>query len=46
MGVEQADVASDMALKTIDAELLKGLEPGCEGSEEYQTILAEMSEVQ
>lgn len=46
MGVEQAEVAADMALKVIDAELLKELEPGCEGSEAYQSILADMSQVQ
>lgn len=46
MGVEQADRAAGMALNTIDAELLKGLEPGCEDSEAYQTVLAAMSEVQ
>ena len=46
MGTEQADMASTMAVEVIDGEILKGLAPGCEESEEYQTVLGEMRDIQ
>ena len=46
MGMEQADMASAIAVNVIDADLLKGLAPGCEESEEYQSVLTALSEVQ
>ncbi|MBR2407719.1 MAG: methyl-accepting chemotaxis protein [Lachnospiraceae bacterium] len=46
MGVEQADMVSKMAVKLIDGDVLKGLEEGCEDSEEYQTMWNALSEVQ
>ncbi len=46
MGVEQADMVSKMAVKLIDGDVLKALEPGCEDSEEYQTLWNTLSEVQ
>ena len=46
MGVEQADMVSKMAVKLIDGDMLKGLEEGCEDSEEYQTMWNALSEVQ
>lgn len=46
MGIEQADLASSMAVKVIDGELLKELEPGCEAGEEYQTVLGKLSDIQ
>lgn len=46
MGVEQADMASAMAVEVVDCELLKTLAPRCEESEAYQTVLAALSDVQ
>ena len=46
MGVEEADMASVMAVRVIDGDLLKDLAPGCEESEAYQSILSEMRDVQ
>lgn len=46
MGVEQADLVSRMAVKVVDGDALKSLEPGCEESTEYQAIWDAMSEIQ
>ena len=46
MGVEQADMASAMAVKVIDGELLKGLTSGNEDSNEYQSVQSSMIEMQ
>ena len=46
MGVEQANMASAVAVDVIDGELLKNLAPGCEESTEYQSVLTALSEVQ
>lgn len=46
MGVEQADMASAVAVDVVDGELLKNLAPGCEESTEYQSVLTALSEVQ
>ena len=45
MGVEQADMASNVAVKVVDGELLKKLTVGCEDSAEYNTILEAMSNI-
>lgn len=46
MGVEQADMASNVAVEVIDGDLLKGLMPGCEESEAYQTVREAMCHIQ
>lgn len=46
MGVEQADMASAMAVEVIDGDFLKELYPGCEDSEAYQSILESMQDIQ
>ncbi len=46
MGVEQADIVSKVAVKVVDGDVLKGLEPGCEDSAEYQALWDAMSEIQ
>ena len=46
MGVEQADMVSKMAVKVIDGDVLKTLEPGCEDSAEYQTMRNAMCDIQ
>ena len=45
MGVEQADMASSVAVKVVVGELLKTLSEGCEDSAEYNTILESMSSI-
>lgn len=46
MGVEQADMVSKIAVEEINGDVLKGLAPGCEKSEEYLTILNKMCHIQ
>lgn len=46
MGAEQADMASAMALRVIDADVVAALEPGCEETEEYRKLAADMIDVQ
>lgn len=46
MGVEEADMAATIALKVIDGDLVKELEPGCEESGEYQTLITVMRDIQ
>lgn len=46
MGVEEAEMAAKIAVSVIDGDLLSGLQPGCEESEAYQTILSAMRRVQ
>ena len=46
MGVEQAKMAAQIAVDVVDADLVAALEPGCEDTEGYQTLLAELREVQ
>lgn len=46
MGVEQADTVSTIAVKAIDGDLLKDLEPGDEETENYQTILQSLRNIQ
>lgn len=46
MGVEEADMASAIALKVIDGDLVGGIVPGGEESEEYQMLLVTMRDIQ
>lgn len=46
MGVEEAQMAAQIATDVIDGDLVKELEPGCEDTEAYQTLLAAMRDVQ
>ena len=46
MGVEQADMAANVAVKIIDGDLLVGLAPGCEETENYQIVRAAMQGIQ
>ena len=46
MGVDQAEMVSEMALGAIDGDVLKNLGPGCEDSAEYQTMRDAMCEIQ
>lgn len=46
MGVEEADMASSIALKVINGDLVEKLAPGSESSEEYQTLLSTMRDIQ
>ena len=46
MGVEEADMASAIALKVIDGDLVGGIVPGSEESEEYQMLLVTMRDIQ
>lgn len=45
-GVEQAQMAGKIALRVIDGDTVQALEPGCEETENYQTLLAQMRGVQ
>lgn len=46
MGVEEADMAATIALKVIDGDRIGELEPGCEESDGYQTLLSSMRDIQ
>ena len=46
MGVQQADMAADIALEVVDVNILQQLEPGCENTTPYQSLLASLREVQ
>ncbi|MDE6664504.1 MAG: methyl-accepting chemotaxis protein [Lachnospiraceae bacterium] len=46
VGVEEARMAAKVATNIVDADIIKGLVPGCEGTEEYQSLLATMRNVQ
>lgn len=46
MGVEQADMASSVAVKVIDGDKLALLTPGMEGTEEYQLVCSSMQSIQ
>ncbi|MBO5524700.1 MAG: methyl-accepting chemotaxis protein, partial [Roseburia sp.] len=39
-------MAATIVRKVIDGDMVSGLEPGCEDSEEYQTLLASMRDIQ
>ena len=42
MGVEEAQMAAQIAVDILDADVLETLEPGCEGKKEYQLLLEEL----
>lgn len=46
LGVEEAQMAAQIAQNVIDGDLISGLMPGCEDTEEYQTLLLAMRDVQ
>lgn len=46
MGVESAQTAARVAVNVIDGDLLSQLQPGDEGTEAYQTLLASMRSIQ
>lgn len=46
MGVEEATMAAQIATDVIDVDLVIKLEPGCEETEAYQTLLADLRAVQ
>ena len=46
MGVEQAEMASAMAVLAVDGDKVKGLMPGDEDTAAYQTVLKALREVQ
>ena len=46
MGVEQAEMASAIAVLAVDGDKVKGLMPGDEDTAEYQTVLKALREVQ
>lgn len=46
MGVEEAEMAAQVAVSLIDGDLVAELEPGCEATEGYQTLLTSMRNVQ
>lgn len=46
MGVEEAEMAANVAVKVIDGDLVSALEPGCENTEGYQTLLNTMRDIQ
>lgn len=46
MGVEEAQIASKVTADLIEGELLKDIVPGCEESESYQTVLAQLRQLQ
>ncbi len=46
MGVEEAAMVAKVAVNVIDTDLVSQLTPGCEDTEEYQTLLTSMREIQ
>ena len=46
LGVEQAEMAAQVAMDVVDVKVLQELEPGCESSVHYQTMLASLRAVQ
>lgn len=46
MGVEEAQMASEIAADAVDGNLVKEIVPGCEEDEMYQTMLSKLREVQ
>ncbi|MCH5248754.1 MAG: methyl-accepting chemotaxis protein [Lachnospiraceae bacterium] len=46
VGIEEAQMAAEIASDVIDGDLVSQLVPGCENTEGYQTLLAEMRAVQ
>ena len=46
MGVEEAEMASKVAVDVADSELVSKIVPGCESTEEYQQLLLDLRKVQ
>lgn len=46
MGVEEAEVAAKIAVSVADGDLVGKLTPGCEDTEEYQTLLTSLRAIQ
>ncbi len=46
MGAEEAMMAAKIAVKTVDGDLLEKIAPGGEDTQEYQTVLQALREVQ
>ena len=46
MGAEEAEMAAKIAVDVVDGNLVSELEPGCEETEEYQSLLKAMRKVQ
>ncbi len=46
LGVEEAQLAGKIAVGMIDGDAVELLEPGCEDTENYRTLLASMREIQ
>lgn len=46
MGVEQAEMAAEVAVRMIDGDMLKTIGPGSENTEEYQSLLPVMRDMQ
>lgn len=46
MGVEQANMAANVAVTVIDGDLLTQITPGCEDAEEYRAVRAAMQNIQ
>ncbi len=46
MGVEEAEMAANIAVKLIDGDLVAQIEPGDESTEEYQYLRTVMQEIQ
>lgn len=46
LGVEEARMAAQIATDVIDGDLIGALVPGCENTEEYQSLLAAMRDIQ
>lgn len=46
MGVEEATMAAKIAVNVVDCNLVSELEPGCESTEGYQTLLTVLRDVQ
>lgn len=46
LGGQQAQMAGKVAVSVVDTDLVQALEPGCESTEGYQTLLTSLREVQ
>lgn len=46
MGIEEADMAASVALKVIDGDMIRALEPGCEEGGGYRVLLSSMRDIQ
>lgn len=46
VGIEEAQLAGKIAVGMIDGDAVELLEPGCEDTENYRTLLASMREIQ